>query len=1402
MLVQHGNVSPGEATTIYLSRLMQSPQLRDAVRRCERLAGRALGCSVVLWIPDELGPFPWHDENHPSNGWTGDAIQLAQAAEPAYVTNDVVLTPSSQSGRHDSTPAPCTYLAVPVRYQGFPVAVLVGGIEDSSGWSEDQIETLVEFASLAESLIASNIERAEDSSDAMLNDIVERITDPLIVVRPDLTVSFLNTAASTLIAGVLDDDPPAIVGTSIIAVLPETIVDELRGVIERCLTTRTTIQRRFFWPALGRWFSAHAYPLTNGVTLRLHDINELKLDEERLTDETTHLQAIINAQRDITACEHDLDKLLQVVVEHAYSITHASGASIELVRDEELVCEAACGILTERVGQRCSTTSTRARTYLQQNAMTCIDDIESDELMGCDLAKRLGVRSTVIVPLNEHGLNCGLIRMVWTRPLGFTDRDVQSLQLLATLCAAMLVRAEDYETKQRLLFDRTEALNALRESEEGFRKVFAEAAVGEFTTSLDGQLLQVNRAFCQITGYTEDELKTTSILEITHPDDVDSSAERYRQLADDSIPYFHLETRYLRRDGQVVSVLLSSSIARDANGNPLYVIGLVQDVTERKLAEERQREAEARYRSLVEQVPAVIYVAAVDELSTTVYVSPQIISLLGYDPKTWLANPRSWLEALHPDDREQILDDIVPRSRDSSLRSEYRLRAHDGQYVWVRDEATLIVDEGGNPLYWQGFLIDITERKRAEEELVSLEQKYRSLVDNANDVIIMYDTDAKLIFVNQMFLRRYGYSQEEALRLSIFDLIHPDDVDWVRGYFEQRIRGEEVPGSYQMRTLTSDGSIVYVDVNTSPIVNFDGRPFAIQAIARDVSERHLAEQRLAESEQRYRSLFYHNPDAVFSLDPRGRCLAANPACETITGYTADEILSRPWSAFIVQEDILPTLRHFARTVRGEPQTFEIGVVRKSGQRARLSVTTLPITVSGKIVGIYGIAKDETERRTLEEQLAHQAFHDSLTHLPNRMLFLDRLQHALSRAERDQMMLAVLFLDLDNFKVINDSLGHEVGDQLLMNVAERLRGSMRSGDTAARLGGDEFILLLEQIHSVAEAERVAQRVHDVLKEPFFVGEREVYITPSIGIALSGSADDRPEDLLRNADVAMYRAKRNGRACYEIFDPLMHKHVMQRLELEHQLRQAIERQEFLVHYQPKLDLASGRIVEVEALIRWQHPEQGLISPSEFIPVAEETGLVIPIGRWILHEACSQMQDWRLRLHNRGPEKVSVNLSAVQLRMPGLVEDVAATLKETGLDPACLCLEITESAVMDNADLAMTTLAALKGLGIELAIDDFGTGYSSLSYLKRFTVDVLKIDQTFVDELDGDEENAVIVGVTIRLAHALGMRVVAEGVETKLQLDRLRELGCDLAQGFYVARPLPACSIAALIGSGTIR
>jgi diguanylate cyclase (GGDEF)-like protein len=433
-----------------------------------------------------------------------------------------------------------------------------------------------------------------------------------------------------------------------------------------------------------------------------------------------------------------------------------------------------------------------------------------------------------------------------------------------------------------------------------------------------------------------------------------------------------------------------------------------------------------------------------------------------------------------------------------------------------------------------------------------------------------------------------------------------------------------------------------------------------------------------------------------------------------------------------------------------------------------------------------------------EQLTKQAFRDPLTNLPNRALFMDRLSHGLTRAQRRHEHLAVLFLDLDRFKVVNDTLGHAVGDQLLVEVSRRLTSALRPGDTVARLGGDEFGILLEDVADAETAETVALRVEESLGNPYRFEGREVFVTASIGIALSSAKLGLPEEILRDADLAMYHAKAKGKARHEVFDGSMSAPALDRMDLEMDLRSAISRHEFRLHYQPILRLDTGKITEVEALIRWQHEKRGLLQPDEFIGLTEETGLIVPIGQWVLSEACKQARAWQVEYPTTPALVMSVNLSAKQFQNPKLVEEITQALDESGLAPSCLKLEITESTVMQDAPVTLTKLNELKELGVRLAIDDFGTGYSSLGYLKRFPVDTLKIDRSFVKGLSPEGGDSAIVRAVVTVAKSLNMDVTAEGVETEGQLAELKALGCDRGQGFLFARPVTAERVAPLLAS----
>jgi diguanylate cyclase (GGDEF)-like protein/PAS domain S-box-containing protein len=537
--------------------------------------------------------------------------------------------------------------------------------------------------------------------------------------------------------------------------------------------------------------------------------------------------------------------------------------------------------------------------------------------------------------------------------------------------------------------------------------------------------------------------------------------------------------------------------------------------------------------------------------------------------------------------------------------------------------------------------------------------------------------------------------------------------------------------------------------------------------------------------------------AIVALD--GHFLQVNPALCEIVGYSADELNSMTFQDITHPDDLAYDLEQVQRLIDGSIGKYQIEkrYLHRSGDAVWIELSvTLVRNADGEPSYFIAQMQDITARRALDEQLRHQAFHDPLTGLPNRGLFVDRLEHALGRAERAEETLAVLFLDLDNFKLINDSLGHRAGDKLLQTMATRLQHCVRPGDTVARLGGDEFTILLENIAGAEDAVRVAQRVAEQSLTLYAIGDRQVAVTASIGIALSSPERSTPDDLIRAADTAMYEAKRRGRSRYELYSPRMQAHASDRLEMEIALQRALERGEFILHYQPVVDLTTGRINEVEALVRWNSPERGLVQAEDFIAIAEEAGIAAGIGDWVLRSACRQLYRWQRDFPADKPLTMSVNLSTRQFLQATLVDDVRAVLRSSGVRPETLKLEITERAVMEDAATTTEMLRDLKELGVTLAIDDFGTGYSSLSYLTRFAVDILKIDRGFVAGIGRSAEDTAIVEAVIAIARTLGISTIAEGIETAEQLDHLRRLRCDCGQGHFFAPPLPASGIADLL------
>ncbi|HEX9028929.1 MAG TPA: EAL domain-containing protein, partial [Anaerolineales bacterium] len=544
---------------------------------------------------------------------------------------------------------------------------------------------------------------------------------------------------------------------------------------------------------------------------------------------------------------------------------------------------------------------------------------------------------------------------------------------------------------------------------------------------------------------------------------------------------------------------------------------------------------------------------------------------------------------------------------------------------------------------------------------------------------------------------------------------------------------------------------------------------------------------LQESEERYTLAVRGANDGIWDWDLKSNRIYYSPRWKAILGYQEDEIGNSldEWMIRVHPEDLERVKLDISTHLKGVTSHFETEhrIKHKDGEYRWVISRGLAVRdSSGIATRMAGSQTDNTDRKYAEEKLAHDAFYDTLTHLPNRALFMDRLQFAIERVKRrGDYLYAVLFLDLDRFKDVNDSLGHMVGDQLLIAVANLLHGGLRATDTVARWSGDEFVVLMEDIHDISAATRVADWLQKKLATPFQLTEHQVFVTTSVGIVLGALGYQRPEEVLRDADIAMYVAKANGKARYEIFKPAMRERIMERLSLENGLRQAIENQELCAFYQPIVSLSNGQLIGFEALVRWQHPSRGLLLPAEFLSLAEETGLIIPIDRWVLHEACRQLREWQLEFPNALALTVNVNLSSRQIAQPDLVEHVRATLKSTGLEASCLKLEVTESVLMEYNGYATEILNQLHAIGVNVHIDHFGMGYSSLGSLHQFPVYALKIDRSFLNRMGASNNNHEIVQTVVMLAHDLGMLAVAGGVETEAQLAQLRALSCDLGQGF---------------------
>jgi diguanylate cyclase (GGDEF)-like protein/PAS domain S-box-containing protein len=692
------------------------------------------------------------------------------------------------------------------------------------------------------------------------------------------------------------------------------------------------------------------------------------------------------------------------------------------------------------------------------------------------------------------------------------------------------------------------------------------------------------------------------------------------------------------------------------------------------------------------------------------------------------------------------------------------------------------------------LLWNISLRRRVRQELALLresEQRFEAVADIAAIAIFIYQ-GTTFRYVNPATLAITGYTRDELVGHDFWEVVDEPFRDVVRTRGLARLHGDSsVPTRYEVPIRRKDGARVWLDFTASTI-RYNGATAAL-GTAFDITERKRAEEALLRSEQRFRALVENSQDAIALMDREAKLIWVGPSTERVLGYSETESIGADALALIHREE-RPFVEERLRGLLATPHATTSGIVRaraKDGRWLWLEMVGTNLLDDPAVQAIVVNYRDISARRRVEEEMKHQALHDTLTGLPNRNLYQDRVGNALAHARRSGRPLAVMFVDLDLFKLINDNLGHVVGDRLLQEVGTRISGCVRASDTVARVGGDEFTAVIEDLDSPDGASAVADKILESVAQPYDIDGHRLHVTASVGISIYPNDGDDADTLTRNADKAMYRAKELGRNNVQMFTPEMNERYRSRLLFEAGFRRALERRDFVLHYQPIHAAPDGRAAAVEALVRWNDPERGLVYPDEFIGAAEETRMIVPLGAWVLRTACEQLRQW----HDSGLAdlRVSVNLSVRQFHQRDLLAMVDEVLRDTQLDPRMLELEITESVAMQNVELTRTMLYELRARGVRIAIDDFGAGQSSLLYLRQFPIHTIKIDRVFVHEITTKASDASIVGAVIGLAHDLGLTVTAEGVETEAQRALLTTRGCDFLQGYYFSRPMPASEVA---------
>jgi diguanylate cyclase (GGDEF)-like protein/PAS domain S-box-containing protein len=914
-------------------------------------------------------------------------------------------------------------------------------------------------------------------------------------------------------------------------------------------------------------------------------------------------------------------------------------------------------------------------------------------------------------------------------------------------------------------------------------------ALGQAVVGMDadGVVAYWNRAATELYGWPPSDTIGRSVFELMT---TVTNAEIGGFLERARLGEMWSEDFELRRpDGTTITTFAVTTPVLDEQGELRGIISVSTDVTESRRADDQMRALSA----IVESSRDSIVRLGVDGTIESWNGGAQ--ALYGYTADEVIGRHGS---ILAPPDRAAEYESVLASAlRGQSIEKMVTLRLRkNGALVNVALTASPMYDADGNIVGVSTIAGDVDELIAARDALEESEARFRSLVQRSADVAFVLGADGVIRYASPA-VECFGYTPDDVTGTVGWDYLHPDDLLQAKTRLAAALRASEsISVECRLRSANGDWrwtDAVVTDMTDVPAVG------GIVANVRDVTDRHRAEQRRREAEERYRQGFERSAFGLAVLDLEQTFSSVNPALADLLGHSPERLLGRRPLEFLHPAETDAVREGAERLLsRDAPPHYkrEHRMVRIDGTLVWVLIDMTVVRDADDEPSYYFVqVRDITDRKRAEEALEHQALHDDLTGLPNRPLLVDRLTRSLARVERSDNSLAVLFLDLDRFKLVNDGLGHVVGDQLLIEVARRLMRAMRGADTVARFGGDEFVIVREDVASLKDAIEFAERIAATLHEPVLLSGREVYATASIGIAFGGRGTSA-EQLLRDADAAMYRAKDLGRARIELFSHELQQRVAARLDLETALRQAIDRDELELLYQPIVRLADGRVVGAEALLRWHPAGREVVQPADFIPVAEETGLIVPIGTWALEHALTELRALTPRHDADVWPLLAVNLSALQLRLPASIEMVRNAIRSSKVDPSMLSLEITESALMDDVEMSARAMRALRDLGVRLAVDDFGTGYSSLAYLKQLPVDSLKIDRSFINGLPGDPHDRSITQAIVTLGDSLGLTIVAEGVETVEQWIALDELGCTVGQGFLWSPPIPAAALAPLL------